>query len=59
MSQSEASKGEASARSRIALVVALLGVDEFSVANVTARLRHALFALRVGINGVGIFAGRL
>jgi hypothetical protein len=58
MSQSEASKGEASTRSRIALAVALPGVAELSVADVVARLRRALIALRVGINGVGVFSGR-
>ena len=58
MSQSEASKGEVSTRSRIALAVALPGVGEFSVAAVAARLRRALLALRVGIKGVWGFAGR-
>ena len=48
MSHTEASKGEASTRSWIALVVALSGVNELSVADVAARLRHALLALRVG-----------
>ena len=58
MSQYEASKGEVSTRSRIALVVALPWVDEFSVATVAARLRRALLAIRVGIKGAWVFAGR-
>ena len=58
MIHSEASKGEASTRSRIAVVVALPGVDEFSVAIVAATLRRALLAQRVGINGVWVFVGR-
>ncbi len=58
MSQSDASKVEASTRLRIALVVALPGVKAFSVVAVVARLRRALLALRVGIKGVWVFAGR-
>ena len=58
MSQSEASKGKASMRSRIDLDVALPGAVELSVAAAVARLRRALLALRVGMNGVGVFFGR-
>jgi len=58
MSQSDASKGDASAMSRIALVVALLGVEEPCDEVVVARPRRALLAPRVGMNGVGVLSRR-
>ena len=42
---------------RIDLVVALPGVVKLSVAVAFARLRRALLALSVGMNGVGVFSG--
>ena len=50
-SQSEASKGEASIRSRIARAVALPGVEESCAAAVVARLLRPLLAERLGMNG--------
>ncbi len=49
--QSEASKGEASMRSRIALAVALPGVEEFCVVADVARLLHSLLVVRCGMKG--------
>ena len=50
-SQSEASNGDASIRSSIALAVALPGVEESCVAAAVARLLLALLAVRVGMKG--------
>jgi hypothetical protein len=50
-SQSDASKGDASTRSLIALAVALPGVGESCVAAAAAKLLRALLAVRVGMNG--------
>jgi hypothetical protein len=50
-SQPDASKGDASTRSLIALAVALPGVSESCVADATAKLLRALLAQRVGMNG--------
>ena len=50
-SQSDASKGDASTRSRIALAVALPVVNDIWVAVVAPRLRRASLADRVGMNG--------
>jgi hypothetical protein len=50
-SQSDASKGDVSTRSLIALVVALPGVSESCVAAAAAKLLRALLVERVGTNG--------
>ena len=50
-SQSEVSKGGASMRSRIALAVALPGVEESFDSAAVARLLRALLVVRVGMKG--------
>ncbi len=50
-SHPEASNGDASMMSRIALAVALPGVEESCVAAAEARLLLALLAVRVGLKG--------
>ena len=56
-SQTEASKGDASMRSLIALAVALPGVEESCDAAAVARLLRVVLADRVGIKGRSVEAG--
>ena len=58
-SQSEASNGDASMRSRIALAVALPGVEESCVVAAVARLLLALLAVRLGTKGRIAGVGRV
>ena len=56
-SQSEASKGDASMRSLIALAAALPGIEESCDAAAGARLLRAVLAERMGIKGRSAEAG--